>query len=128
VARGTGRRGLEGYLEPEHRAAFRSLIDQPAAPRPTTDAIADTRTTPQRNADALLELCGLARAAQDCPSTAGEPPHGTAVVFFRAVIDPRECAKRTTGGTGLIVAKRVSTTRHLARSTTPLCQLDVTLW
>ncbi|MGH3610734.1 MAG: DUF222 domain-containing protein, partial [Pseudonocardiaceae bacterium] len=26
-----GRLGLEGYLEPEHRAAFRSLIDQLAA-------------------------------------------------------------------------------------------------
>jgi hypothetical protein len=66
-----GRLGLEGYLEPEHRAAFRSLIDQLAAPRPATDAIPDTRSTPQRNADALLEICGLARAAQDCPSTAG---------------------------------------------------------
>ncbi|MGA9309159.1 MAG: DUF222 domain-containing protein, partial [Pseudonocardiaceae bacterium] len=47
-----GRLGLEGYLEPEHRAAFRSLIDQLAAPRPATDAIPDTRTTVQRNADA----------------------------------------------------------------------------
>jgi hypothetical protein len=80
-----GRLGLEGYLEPEHRAAFRSLIDQLAAPRPTTDAIADTRTAPQRNADALLELCGLARAAQDCPSTAGEPPHLTVTIDWDAL-------------------------------------------
>jgi hypothetical protein len=70
-----GRLGLEGYLEPEHRAAFRSLIEQLAAPQPATDAIPDARSTPQRNADALLEVCGLARAAHDCPSTAGEPPH-----------------------------------------------------
>jgi Domain of unknown function (DUF222) len=33
-----GRLGLEGYLEPEHSAAFRSLIDRLAAPRAATDA------------------------------------------------------------------------------------------
>ncbi|MGH3610564.1 MAG: DUF222 domain-containing protein, partial [Pseudonocardiaceae bacterium] len=43
-----GRLGLEGYLEAEHRAAFRSLIDQLAAPRPATDAIPDERTAAQR--------------------------------------------------------------------------------
>ncbi len=43
-----GRLGLEGYLEPEHRAAFRSLIDQLAAPRPATDVIPDERTAAQR--------------------------------------------------------------------------------
>ncbi|MGB7794844.1 MAG: DUF222 domain-containing protein [Pseudonocardiaceae bacterium] len=52
-----GRLGLEGYLEPEHGAAFRSLIEQLAGPRPATEGIPDVRTTPQRNADALLELC-----------------------------------------------------------------------
>ncbi|MGH3590845.1 MAG: DUF222 domain-containing protein [Pseudonocardiaceae bacterium] len=39
---------MEGYLEAEHRAAFRSLIDQLAAPRPATDAIPDERTAAQR--------------------------------------------------------------------------------
>ena len=80
-----GRLGLEGYLEAEHRAAFRALIDQLAAPRPSADAIPDERTTPQRNADALLEICGLARAAQDCPSTAGEPPHLTVTIDWDAL-------------------------------------------
>jgi hypothetical protein len=70
-----GRLGLEGFLEPEHSAAFRSLIEQFAAPRPAAENIPDPRTTPQRNADALLEVCGLARAAQHCPTTGGEPPH-----------------------------------------------------
>lgn len=70
-----GRLGLEGFLEPEHSAAFRSLIEHLAAPRPAAEGIPDPRTTPQRNADALMEVCGLARAAQDCPTTAGEPPH-----------------------------------------------------
>jgi hypothetical protein len=80
-----GRLGLEGYLEPEHRAAVRSLIEQLAAPRPATTSIPDTRTTDQRNADAPLEVCGLARAAQDCPTAAGEPPHLTVTIDWDAL-------------------------------------------
>ena len=80
-----GRLGLEGFLEPEHSAAFRSLIEQLAAPRPTAEGIPDPRTTPQRNADALLEVCGLARAAQDCPTTAGEPPHLTVTLKWETL-------------------------------------------
>jgi len=80
-----GRLGLEGFLEPEHRAAFQSLIDQLAKPRPATHTSPDERTTPQRNADALLEVCGLARAAEDCPSTAGEPPHLTVTIDWDAL-------------------------------------------
>ena len=80
-----GRLGLDGFLEPEHSAAFRALIEQLAAPRPTAESIPDPRTTAQRNADALLEICGLARAAQDCPTTAGEPPHLTVTIDWDAL-------------------------------------------
>ncbi len=80
-----GRLGLAGYLEPVHGVAFRSLIEQLAAPRPTAENIPDTRSTGQRNADALLEVCGLARAAQDCPTTAGEPPHLTVTIDWDAL-------------------------------------------
>jgi hypothetical protein len=80
-----GRLGLEGFLEPEHSAAFRALIEQLAASRPAAEGIPDARTTPQRNADALLEVCGLARAAQDCPTTAGEPPHLTVTIDWDAL-------------------------------------------
>jgi hypothetical protein len=80
-----GRLGLEGFLEPEHGAAFRSLIEQFAAPRPAAEGIPDARTTPQRNADALVEVCGLARAAQDCPTTAGEPPHLSVTIGWEAL-------------------------------------------
>ncbi|PZS35915.1 MAG: HNH endonuclease [Pseudonocardiales bacterium] len=80
-----GRLGLEGYFEPEHSATFRSLIEQLAAPRPATESVPDTRTGPQRNADALLEVCGLARAAQDCPTAAGEPPHLTVTIDWDAL-------------------------------------------
>jgi len=80
-----GRLGLEGFLEPEHGAAFRSLIEQFAAPCPASEGILDPRTAPQRNADALTEVCGLARAAQDCPATAGEPPHLTLTLPWEAL-------------------------------------------
>jgi Domain of unknown function (DUF222) len=80
-----GRLGLEGFLEPEHSVAFRSLIEQLAAPRPATEGIPDPRTTAQRNVDALLEVCGLARAAQDCPTTAGEPPHLSVTIHWDAL-------------------------------------------
>jgi Domain of unknown function (DUF222)/HNH endonuclease len=80
-----GRLGLEGFLEPEHGAAFRSLIEQLAAPRPASEGIPDPRTAPQRNADALVEICGLARAAHDCPTTAGEPPHLTITLDWEAL-------------------------------------------
>jgi Domain of unknown function (DUF222) len=80
-----GRLGLEGFLEPEHSGAFRSLIEQFAAPRPAAEGIPDPRTTAQRNADALLEVCGLARAAQDCPTTGGEPPHLTVTLDWETL-------------------------------------------
>lgn len=80
-----GRLGFEGFLESEHSAAFRSLIEQFATPRPATTGIPDARTTPQRNVDALLEVCGLARAARDCPATAGEPPHLTVTISWDAL-------------------------------------------
>ncbi|MBV9013295.1 MAG: DUF222 domain-containing protein, partial [Pseudonocardiales bacterium] len=48
-----GRLGFEGFLESEHGGAFRSLIEQFAAPRPAAEGIPDLRTAAQRNADAL---------------------------------------------------------------------------
>ena len=80
-----GRLGLEGFLEAEHGAVFRSLIEQFAAPPPATAGIPDPRTAVPRNADALLEVCGLARAAQDCPTTAGEPPHLSVTMGWEAL-------------------------------------------
>ncbi|MGH3853295.1 MAG: DUF222 domain-containing protein [Pseudonocardiaceae bacterium] len=80
-----GRLGLDGFLEPEHSAAFRALIEQFSSPRPAAEGIPDPRTTDQRNADALLEVCGLARAAQDCPTTAAEPPHLTVTLDWETL-------------------------------------------
>ncbi len=80
-----GRLGLEGWLDPEHGAMVRSLIEQLAARRPTVDGAPDTRTVPERHADALIELCDRARAAEEFPTTAGEPPHLTVTIDWDAL-------------------------------------------
>jgi hypothetical protein len=77
---------LEGWLDAEHGTQVRALIEQLASRRPaTTDGEADTRTVPQRQADALIELCGRARTADDFPTTGGEPPHVTITIDWEAL-------------------------------------------
>lgn len=80
-----GRLGLEGWLDPEHGAMVRSLIEQLAAPHPASDGVPDARTGPQRQADALIELCERARAVDDFPASAGEPPHLTVTIDWDAL-------------------------------------------
>ncbi len=79
-----GRLGLEGWLDPEHGNMVRALIEQLAA-RCGADGVPDTRTVPQRHADALIELCDRARAAEEFPTTAGEPPHLTVTIDWDAL-------------------------------------------
>ncbi|MBV9160800.1 MAG: DUF222 domain-containing protein [Pseudonocardiales bacterium] len=45
----------------------------------------DTRTVPERQADALIELCERARATDEFPTTAGEPPHVTVTLDWDAL-------------------------------------------
>jgi hypothetical protein len=80
-----GRLGLEGWLDPVHGTLVRSLIEQLAVLGPATDGVPDTRTVPQRQADALIELCERARAADDLPTTGGEPPHVTVTMHWDAL-------------------------------------------
>jgi len=80
-----GRLGLEGWLKPEHGSLLRALIEQLATRRPTTDGAPDTRTVPERQADALIELCERARATEEFPITAGEPPHVTVTLDWDAL-------------------------------------------
>jgi len=78
--------GLEGWLDAEHGATVRSLIEQLTTRRPSTDdGIPDTRTVPQRQADALIELCDRARVADGFPTTGGEPPHLTVTIDWDAL-------------------------------------------
>jgi hypothetical protein len=80
-----GRLGLEGWLDAEHGNQVRTLIEQLAVRSPTTDGVADTRTIPQRQADALIEVCNRARTADEFPTTGGEPPHVTVTIDWDAL-------------------------------------------
>ncbi|MGH3764491.1 MAG: DUF222 domain-containing protein [Pseudonocardiaceae bacterium] len=80
-----GSLGLEGWLDPEHGSEFRALIEQLATRHPTPEGAPDQRTTPQRQADALIELCQHACATGDLPTTAGEPPHVTITLDWEAL-------------------------------------------
>ncbi len=77
---------LEGWLDALHGTAFRGLIEQLAAPRPLSEDIPDPRTTAQRNADALIELCDLARGNDQTSTAGGEPPHVTVTVDYETLI------------------------------------------
>jgi hypothetical protein len=79
-----GRLGLEGWLGAEHGSMVRALIEQLAA-RPSAEGAPDTRAIQERHADALIELCDRARAADDFPTTAGEPPHLTVTIDWDAL-------------------------------------------
>lgn len=80
-----GRLGLEGWLDPEHGTLVRSLIEQFAGRRPTADGVPDSRTLPQRQADALIELCDRARVTDEFPTIGGEPPHVTVTIDWDAL-------------------------------------------
>jgi len=80
-----GSLGLEGWLDPEHGSMVRALIEQLAARRSAVDGMPDERTVEQRQADALIELCDRARAADEFPTTGGEPPHLTLTIDWEAL-------------------------------------------
>ncbi|MGH3974757.1 MAG: DUF222 domain-containing protein, partial [Pseudonocardiaceae bacterium] len=77
---------LEGWLDALHGTAFRTLIEQLAAPRPLSEDIPDPRTPTQRNADALVELCDLVRTNDQMPTAGGEPPHVTVTLDYDTLI------------------------------------------
>jgi Domain of unknown function (DUF222) len=68
-----GRLGLEGFLEPEHCAAFRSLIEQLAAPRPAVDAIPDARTTHSATPTPCWRSAGWPAPPGTAPPPPGKP-------------------------------------------------------
>ena len=92
-----GRLGVGGWLDPEHGSLVRALIEQLATRRPDHDGEPDTRTVPQRHADALIELCQRARAADEFPTTAGEPPHVTVTIDWDALCTGLAARPWTTG-------------------------------
>ncbi|MGH3785333.1 MAG: DUF222 domain-containing protein [Pseudonocardiaceae bacterium] len=77
---------IEGWLDALHGTAFRGLIEQLAAPRSLTENIPDPRTAAQRNADALIELCDLARTNDQMSTAGGEPAHVTVTVDYETLL------------------------------------------
>jgi hypothetical protein len=71
----------------------RTAIEQLAARRPPAEDVPDIRTTEQRHADALIELCERARTGEQATATAGEPPHLTVTIDWDA---PRTALGSTT--------------------------------
>ncbi|MQA13969.1 MAG: DUF222 domain-containing protein [Pseudonocardiaceae bacterium] len=79
--------GFEGWLDGEHGPALRELIERLAMPRPAAEGVPDPRGVEQRQADALVEVCDLARSAEQAPTSAGEPPHLTITMDLNMLID-----------------------------------------
>jgi hypothetical protein len=107
---------FEGWLDALHGTALRGLIGQLAAPRPLTEAIPDPRTPAQRNADALIELCDLARTNDRISSAGGEPPHVTVTLDYQTLLHGLSGAQLDYGqrlsAAQARLANRISATHH----------------
>jgi hypothetical protein len=62
---------FRGKLDPESAAKLEAMLSPMAKPTSATD----TRTTPQREGDALAEIIDLAVGSDDLPDEGGEQPH-----------------------------------------------------
>ncbi|QUQ63375.1 HNH endonuclease signature motif containing protein [Kutzneria sp. CA-103260] len=62
---------FRGKVDPETGAKWAALIDPLAKPT----SASDTRTTPERQGDALAEIIEMATNSEDLPETGGERPH-----------------------------------------------------
>ncbi len=71
----------------------------------------DLRTSPQRRADALTELCQQVLSAGDLPEVAGERPHLNLTVSLESLEQRAGAPAAQLGHTGLVVAE---TARRLA--------------
>ena len=93
----SGRGGMAEYrlrLDPEGSAVLEAMLGPLAAPQPSTEHGSDTRTSDQRRADALVEVCRRAAAAGgSAPATA------KAAVFV--TMGYQDLVERTGAGTTL---------------------------
>jgi hypothetical protein len=80
--RGTGRTRVVGWLQADAAAIVSAALDPLSKPRPAADGVRDSRTAPQRRADALVEACQIALAAGDLPQSGGERPQLTVTVAY----------------------------------------------
>src|SRR3954451_4588546 len=80
-------------LDPEGQAVLEAILGPLAAPQPSTETGSDPRSSDQRRADALLEVCRRATAAGGAAPTT---PKAAVVV----TMDFTDLADRTGAGAG----------------------------
>ncbi len=81
-------------LDPEGQAVLEAILGPLAAPQPSTETGSDLRTSDQRRADALVEVCRRATAA------GGSAPTTTKAAVV-VTMDWTDLADRTGAGTTL---------------------------
>jgi hypothetical protein len=81
-----GTAGFRGVLDNLTYAQFRSVLDPLAKPRSTPEEPRDGRAVWERNADALAEIIGLAMAAPDIPTHAGDRVHVSVTVDYQTLM------------------------------------------
>ena len=81
-----GRVEFSGRLGPEQGEAFRALIGPLAKPHAPDATGPDTRTLPERQGDALVDVLDLASRSQHLPTEAGERPHVTVTVDYQTLV------------------------------------------
>jgi len=71
ASRKDGSVDFRGHIDPESGAMLEALLSPLAKPTSATD----TRTTPERQGDAFVEIIDMASASEDLPEEGGERPH-----------------------------------------------------
>jgi hypothetical protein len=79
---------FRGKVDPETGAKWMALIDPLAKPTSATD----TRTTPERQGDALAEIIDLAAGSEDLPEAGGERPHLTLTMSLKDFMEQQGTA------------------------------------
>jgi hypothetical protein len=81
-----GRLEFSGRLGAEQGELFRALIGPLAKPHAPDATGPDTRTLPERQGDALVDVLDLASRSQDLPVEAGERPHVTVTMDYQTLV------------------------------------------
>jgi hypothetical protein len=82
---GNGSHRLHGRLDTESAAILKAAIDPLCKPIPGTSGERDPRTAEQRRADALVDVCRLALAADSLPDNGGTRPQLNVTARFDVV-------------------------------------------
>jgi uncharacterized protein DUF222/HNH endonuclease len=85
-AKTDGRLEFSGRLGPEQGELFRALIGPLAKPHAPDATGPDTRTLPERQGDALVDLLDLASRSSQLPVEAGERPHVTVTLDYQTLV------------------------------------------